>query len=314
MNTVWQQLGIDETCNKKAIKQAYATKIKHIRPDEKPDEFQQLHSAYKTAIRLAQCAEHKKNGSVNIVGAEFGLETKCEDVNIEAEKSKDRYDLSTNTDWNADSKSHPGLKTTESTIPDNGEYYRDASAHARDKNNEPNPILDTFETQRSDDHKVLDQLMNVVEQKISDNDGHSIAAWTFLAEQEKILDSRFSAELGRKILNRFIQYYNEREFIPRGDFIIGLDVLSYLDAIFQWCENGEIDLGVFINRQGQDVFGRLINQETRYSLARGNHGNDPIAGLRGAKSIKKSPRARCSTQPKGDLLWRRYKKNLSYVD
>jgi len=88
LNTFLQQLGIDETCNKKAMKQAYATKIKLIQPDEMPEVFQQLHSAYKTAIRLAQCAEHTKNGSVNIVGAEFGLKTKCEDVNIEAEKAK----------------------------------------------------------------------------------------------------------------------------------------------------------------------------------------------------------------------------------
>jgi len=103
----------------------------------------------------------------------------------------------------------------------------------------------------------------------------------------------------RNFLNRFIQYHNDREFILRGDFIIGIDVLSYLDAIFQWRENGEIDQSVFINRQGQDVFGRLINQETRYSLARGNHGKDPIAGLRGAKSIKKVHAHGVQPNPRG---------------
>ena len=62
----WQQLGIQPTLDQRAIKRAYAARLKQCRPDEQPEAFQRLHAAYKQALewaawqahQLAEAAEH----------------------------------------------------------------------------------------------------------------------------------------------------------------------------------------------------------------------------------------------------------------
>lgn len=47
---IWNTLGIEPTTNKKEIQQAYADKLKIYHPEENPEEFQRLQSAYRAAI------------------------------------------------------------------------------------------------------------------------------------------------------------------------------------------------------------------------------------------------------------------------
>ena len=56
----WDILSIDQTTDLKRIKRAYAKKVKHTRPDEKPDEFQELHTAYKQALALAKHVQYQQ--------------------------------------------------------------------------------------------------------------------------------------------------------------------------------------------------------------------------------------------------------------
>ena len=51
---VWDRLGIEKTDDQRAIKRAYASRLKAIRPDEDPGEFQALREARDEAIYLAQ--------------------------------------------------------------------------------------------------------------------------------------------------------------------------------------------------------------------------------------------------------------------
>lgn len=50
---IWNILGIEPTTDKKAIRKAYAAKTKEIHPEEKPEEFKQLHEAYQAALGYA---------------------------------------------------------------------------------------------------------------------------------------------------------------------------------------------------------------------------------------------------------------------
>jgi|GEM_PF-4106030 len=62
MSSWWGALEIDATTDLKVIKSAYAIKLKSTRPDEKPEEFQQLHKAYKQALAYAKSIKkHNKN-------------------------------------------------------------------------------------------------------------------------------------------------------------------------------------------------------------------------------------------------------------
>lgn len=54
MQSVWQILAIAPTRDVKTIKKAYATLIKQYRPDVHPEEFQNIHNAYQTALDWAR--------------------------------------------------------------------------------------------------------------------------------------------------------------------------------------------------------------------------------------------------------------------
>lgn len=50
---IWKILEIEPVIDKKIIKRAYAAKTKEIHPEEKPEEFKQLHEAYQAALGYA---------------------------------------------------------------------------------------------------------------------------------------------------------------------------------------------------------------------------------------------------------------------
>ena len=53
----WYILGIKPTKDKKAIKDAYLQKLRHTNPEDKPEEFKALRTAYEKAIALADQAD-----------------------------------------------------------------------------------------------------------------------------------------------------------------------------------------------------------------------------------------------------------------
>lgn len=63
---IWKILGISPSTNKKTIRKAYAAKTREIHPEEKPEEFQQLHEAYQAALVYAEYVKQvdQSGGSV----------------------------------------------------------------------------------------------------------------------------------------------------------------------------------------------------------------------------------------------------------
>lgn len=57
---MWELLGIQQTDDEDIIRKAYAEKSKDCHPEEHPEEFQQLHKAYKNAIRYAKNSKKQK--------------------------------------------------------------------------------------------------------------------------------------------------------------------------------------------------------------------------------------------------------------
>ncbi|MBQ4253659.1 MAG: J domain-containing protein, partial [Erysipelotrichaceae bacterium] len=51
---IWEILGIEPTKDKKAITQAYREKLIDTNPEDKPEEFKQLRSAYEEALNYAE--------------------------------------------------------------------------------------------------------------------------------------------------------------------------------------------------------------------------------------------------------------------
>lgn len=57
MKTIWDWLEIGYTTDKQVIKKAYANQAKKYHPEENPEEFKQLRSAYKTAMKYASASK-----------------------------------------------------------------------------------------------------------------------------------------------------------------------------------------------------------------------------------------------------------------
>lgn len=52
--TSWERLGIAPTTDKKAIKKAYAARVKDCHQEDEPERWAQLHDAYKSALKYAE--------------------------------------------------------------------------------------------------------------------------------------------------------------------------------------------------------------------------------------------------------------------
>lgn len=53
----WYILGIEPTKDKQAITAAYRAQLKHVNPEDKPEEFKALRVAYEEALKLAEETE-----------------------------------------------------------------------------------------------------------------------------------------------------------------------------------------------------------------------------------------------------------------
>lgn len=67
--TIWDWLGIEQTCDKALIRKAYASQSKKYHPEDMPEEARQLREAYKQALALAErdretrpFHDHKEHG------------------------------------------------------------------------------------------------------------------------------------------------------------------------------------------------------------------------------------------------------------
>ena len=75
---MWEILGIEPTKDIKKIKSAYAKLAKKFNPEEYPDEFQNIHDAYKNALNYAKRPEQPRrydNGDLIIDGKTGGAYT-----------------------------------------------------------------------------------------------------------------------------------------------------------------------------------------------------------------------------------------------
>ncbi|MGT2753841.1 J domain-containing protein [Streptococcus ovis] len=61
MQTIWEILGIEWTDDLKRIKKAYAEKIKTVHPEENPEGFKALQTAYRDAIALSKNKQLKRS-------------------------------------------------------------------------------------------------------------------------------------------------------------------------------------------------------------------------------------------------------------
>lgn len=264
MNTVWDILGIERTSDARLIKKAYAKKLKQVRPDEKPEEFQQLHFAYKSALqearRLAARAENPPRGEPPADESGIGNATETR-----SESAPNRE---------TDSAITAGIRFEYREPPVSRGFGQTAAEYTYvDQRNPSDP---------SDHQAEIDRIMQLAEAALTSSTACEVDSWRFVLESGHILEQAFLDRLGLAMLRRIARYFNDEEFRRQGDFGIGLAVLHYLNSVFRW-DRYENDYNHYL----QNKYGiRLFKQLADYASETERRRTDVASELRGARSVK----------------------------
>lgn len=295
----WKILDISPTNDLREIKRAYAKKLKVTRPDEKPNEFQELHWAYKTALFNAHSINANANATLELdeTFSQNEQATKCQqdqahadivlapmaEPNTELQKPVEittantsdalaeeilELDFGNPPEIIVQSK-QPNSPTNQVHTPEVS--IEEASAEEISVEDEPEPI-DPLQLEGEALATQVETLLN------TNHELHQPEAWSFLMNSPHILDDRFNWKLGLGVL-RLIREHNHKN-ANRPLILIGARVLCYLDSIFNWSTNRHYIFRYF----DENEYAPLLDAIDEYTTF--DKQQDALEGLRGGKSIK----------------------------
>jgi uncharacterized RDD family membrane protein YckC len=258
---IWQTLEIEATPDTKAIKRAYAKKLKITRPDEDPQGFQSLHNAYKAALHRATYWEYDEDeDEVDDLHEENNNQTQAENVITSSEQSTDILTPSV-TEEIIDSKiNEPSTEfstklSTESSITASLELSTESSSEFPIQNFGETSTENLSETLELNSPEISnnetptpeipvnplqvegERLLGLAELFLAASDGsqNNPKNWQFIIESPYILEDHFNWRLGLELLQTIHQHNLNQVAKPLR--IVGQDALSYLNNIFNWSEN-----------------------------------------------------------------------------
>ncbi|WP_237058909.1 RDD family protein [Microbulbifer sediminum] len=270
----WQVLDIAPSGDPRAIKRAYAKKLKQTRPDEKPEEFQQLHAAYKQALGLAAQKTDATAGEIHggtaplaAPGQEAGSDTGVTSRGASLPETPIMPDTAVTEPGQGAAPAHqsPTGPTSEPDQPD-----APGSADTGDAELQRNARIDEY-------HRVLARVDSTLEHRQRVNDQ---ASWQFLAESPFILEEEYNWNLGLGVFQRVAQYsaavasaaqrYTDRP---------GIDIrlLQYFDSLFAWSE----DPAYLSEHFDAVLVDAVLPRLDEYAARAG----DPQRGLRGGRKL-----------------------------
>ncbi len=225
--TDWQILGIDKHADLKAIKRAYAAKLKITKPDEDPEGFKRLHAAYKQACQYA-----RSNVSVDQAGNPPPVETiAAGEIPLVAEQDnayayeetlpEDRFQIDLNS-------------TDESPIAHSHQYTNEDDAYQQE-------LEDIASADLNEEYAYLQQQWSEITAQVEEATAdaktmNDIEAWEFLNSRDALLDIQFKSELSSYIFGRLANRLSE--MLPKP--AINKAVFIYLDSLFLWSDRSDL--------------------------------------------------------------------------
>ncbi|TLM76169.1 RDD family protein [Microbulbifer harenosus] len=250
----WAILGIEPCDDPRAIKRAYAVQLKQNRPDEKPEAFQQLHSAYKHALKLAEAGASRRE-----VRAEKPVEPLLDVTTAET------------TDATVpDSEMRPSVVADEPPVLPVRSETDTLSAPEPEA---PAPVVGEVAVAAPDDgdedaarqlridgyHRVLEQVEQTLQDPLR---VHLESRWHFLAESPYMLEEEYNWNLGIAVFERFARF-NQAALEGKGKgreknrTVITDNVLAWCDQLFGWSGSAESYYERFDETLADSIFDRL---------------------------------------------------------
>ncbi|WP_020411821.1 RDD family protein [Microbulbifer variabilis] len=304
----WEILELAPCDDARAIKRAYAKKLKHTRPDEKPEEFQQLHSAYKWALKAAERQKEENEESKESQSTEAIAEiTNAEQATLSPEVAQlqghvepqvqqgselnhqDHSPVSPEAIEQAPSEVSHDLNQVQGQET-GGEIQRETATekyteeqHSEGRDAQENPIeegvteQDPQRAQRiTEYHQVLDQVDRLLKEPSKFNVKEN---WRFLTDTPYMLDEEYNWNLGLTIFERFARINlqaGECASKDKKQIQISNNIIQYCNNLFDWNGNAPYLYGALDESLCDCIFNSLQSEEVTV---------DPAQGLRGGRKL-----------------------------
>jgi uncharacterized RDD family membrane protein YckC len=232
----WCLLGLEETADLRAIKQAYATRLKKTKPDEDPEGFKQLHAAYKWACQYAkanpdaggavgQRPGHGDDAAPSAVEPQSGvpLPTPPQPL-IETEASKPAAELG-RAYYQSSQDYFLSQGGNDASAPD---AYREELEQIASTDNEEEFTF--LQGQWAALTAGIDQATATLH-TIND-----LRSWRFLDGREALFDLQFKAEISYYTFERIV-----RRLVEDGRWnVVKKPVFDYLNGLFRWSDQRDM--------------------------------------------------------------------------
>jgi uncharacterized RDD family membrane protein YckC len=202
---IWQTLEIEPTPDQKAIKRAYAKKLKVTRPDENPEAFQDLHNAYKIALQEAEYWD--------------------EDARTEI------------VPQDADNQNNVNIIEPDNIVLDIDRIDAPVSENKTSNNSQEEVSSQIQEEIPVNPYQVEGERILGITSMLLSSQGEQAKAksWEFIIESPFILEDQFNWRLGLELL-RTIHEHNLNH-VAKVTSLVGQEALTYLNSIFNWMDN-----------------------------------------------------------------------------
>lgn len=215
MNIVWQTLGIAPTSDVRAIKRAYAILLKRYRPDEYPQEFQQLNWAYQQALAWqAECSTEDPDSCNDCVVTSDAVVEK--DVNA------------------ADSiEVLPALPLTDEESVLRSSLCEESSFNEQQETAQKQALY-------NQNVERVRQLLQGANAEIT-----RVRSWQFLTESDYIYEYEYNLFVGIAVIRLVHNYLHsappntlKSKFVAQPPKRITIEIWKYLNGIFNWQMRG----------------------------------------------------------------------------
>lgn len=279
----WQILEVAQTADARAIKRAYAKKLKVTKPDEKPTEFQALHEAYKLALNVAN------NQSAQTRKREQELVQQQEDPAQQAPSETITIALRTNDipdkgcDVLACAPDASPIETIEATVSNSAETTNETPTYQSEQNDA------YLQHQKQLRYEEYQKLVAVVKNLLEDSRGmNDETRWQFLTYSTYLLEEEFNWYLGREVFRLLGEYSQTRVRRARGRYYnreVPGHIVQYCSQLFSWK-----NVAQYLEKE----FGREFCNSLLVQLEENHNFSSPGQGLRGGTLVRseESPKAR----------------------
>ncbi|MGL6161442.1 RDD family protein [Microbulbifer sp.] len=263
----WALLGIEPSDDVRAIKRAYAKKLKQTRPDEKPQEFQQLHSAYKRALTIAESPQPLMESPHQPVESPQPVVESPQPAIESAQSAEDPQSAMETQQPSSQEETAVAERESPPELP-------------------PGQDSAAVETERQKRIDECQRVLRQVEELLESSRVISVEEnWHFLAECSYLLEEEFNWNLGLGVFERIARFNTEAPW-KRGKqeyrSQVTANILIYADMLFGWSENRG-----YLYRE----FGETLCNAVFDAMQGDPQSVNPLQGVRGGrKLVEQKPR------------------------